>query len=71
MPIDLHPRAFGPGRCAQTLLARANVIVHQVGDEPRYRLYARPSFVAYLAAWLNDAWPWAASAASTAGKAGA
>jgi len=54
-PIDLHPRAFGPGRCAQTVLARANVIVWQTTAEPRYRLLIRPSFAAYVAAWLLDA----------------
>lgn len=56
-PIDLHPRAFGPGRCAQTLVARANVIVHQLGSEPEpvFRLFVRPSFAAYLATWLTDA----------------
>ncbi len=54
-PIDLHPRAFGPGRCAQTLVARANVILQQLDDGPTYRLYVRPSFATYLAAWLTDA----------------
>jgi sarcosine oxidase subunit gamma len=56
-PIDLHPRVFGPGRCAQTLLARANVLIWFVADdsEPIYRLLVRPSFAAYLAAWLADA----------------
>jgi sarcosine oxidase subunit gamma len=55
--IDLHPRAFGPGRCAQTLLARANVILWQLTDgaEPAYRLFVRPSFAAYLVAWIADA----------------
>ena len=53
--IDLDPRAFGPGRCAQTLLARANVILWQTDDEPVYRIMVRPSFAAYLAAWLSDA----------------
>jgi sarcosine oxidase, subunit gamma len=53
--IDLHPRAFGPGRCAQTLLARAAVVVHQVDDVPTYRLLVRPSFAGYLTAWLRDA----------------
>lgn len=53
--IDLHPRAFGPDRCAQTLLARAGVILQQLSEEPRYRLLVRPSFAAYLAAWLCDA----------------
>jgi sarcosine oxidase subunit gamma len=27
--IDLHPRAFGPGSCVQTNLAKAQVILHQ------------------------------------------
>lgn len=53
--IDLHPRAFGPGCCAQTLLARANVVIWQLTSEPRYRLLVRPSFAPYLAAWLADA----------------
>jgi sarcosine oxidase subunit gamma len=55
--IDLDPRAFGPGRCAQTMLARAQVIVIPVGPaaEPAFRLLVRPSFAAYLADWLADA----------------
>ena len=56
-PIDLHPRVFGPGRCAQTLLARANVLIWHVADEPEelWRLFVRPSLAAYVAAWLRDA----------------
>jgi sarcosine oxidase subunit gamma len=56
-PLDLHPRAFAPGRCAQTLLARANVILWQTaeGPHPIYRLLVRPSFAAYVAAWIADA----------------
>lgn len=53
--IDLHPRAFGPGQCVQTLVARAGVILQQLTEEPRYRLLVRSSFAAYLAAWLCDA----------------
>jgi sarcosine oxidase subunit gamma len=55
--IDLHARAFGPGRCAQTLVARAGVILWQTAAEPAptFRLLVRPSFAAYLAAWLTDA----------------
>ena len=53
--LDLHPRAFGPGRCAQTLVARAQVILDQLDDAPAYRLLVRPSFAGYLAAWLLDA----------------
>jgi sarcosine oxidase subunit gamma len=56
-PIDLDPRVFGPGCCAQTLLARANVLIWFVTDvaEPVYRLLVRPSFAAYVAAWIADA----------------
>lgn len=53
--IDLHPRAFGPGGCAQTLVARAPVIILGVSAEPDYRLLIRPSLAGYLAAWLLDA----------------
>jgi sarcosine oxidase subunit gamma len=53
--VDLHPRAFGPGRCAQTLLAKAQVIVHQVNDAPTFHLYVRTSFAWYVAEWLLDA----------------
>ena len=51
--LDLHPRAFGPGRCAQTLLVRAQVILEHRHDG--YRLLVRPSFSGYLATWLLDA----------------
>ncbi|MGH3876884.1 MAG: sarcosine oxidase subunit gamma [Actinophytocola sp.] len=60
MSIDLHPRAFGPGQCAQTLLARAQVILRQVDShpdstEPTYHVLVRGSFAPYLADWLVDA----------------
>jgi len=54
-PLDLHPRAFGPGRCAQTLLARATVLLEQTDERPSFRLFVRASFAAYLASWLLDA----------------
>ena len=53
--LDLHPRAFGVGRCAQTLLARAQVILHARTEEPAYRVFVRASFAGYLAEWLLDA----------------
>jgi sarcosine oxidase subunit gamma len=55
--IDLDPRAFEQGRCAQTLVARAQVVLWQTAPapDPTYRLLVRPSFAAYLAAWLTDA----------------
>lgn len=53
--IDLHPPAFGMGRCAQTLLARAQVILQQVDERPTYHVLVRGSFAPYVAAWLADA----------------
>lgn len=55
MALDLHPRAFGPGQAAQTLLARVPVILHQRTDEPRYDLYVQRSLAEYLWHWLEDA----------------
>ncbi|MEV7808387.1 sarcosine oxidase subunit gamma family protein [Microbispora sp. NPDC088329] len=51
--LDLHPRVFGPGRCAQTMLARAGVVL--VAGEDGFRLLVRSSFAAYVAEWLLDA----------------
>jgi sarcosine oxidase subunit gamma len=53
--IDLHPRSFHPGDCAQTTLARTQIILWQLTDEPVYRLLVRGSFAGYLADWLLDA----------------
>lgn len=53
--IDLHPRAFRAGDCAQTNLARTQVILWQPADDPAYRLLVRASFARYLADWLTDA----------------
>jgi len=52
--IDLDPRSFGPGRCAQTLLAKAQVII-ECRDESSLILYVRASFATYAADWLLDA----------------
>jgi sarcosine oxidase, subunit gamma len=53
--IDLHPRAFGPGCCAQTLLARLPVIIDQLGAAPVYRVFVRRSAGRWLSDWLIDA----------------
>lgn len=53
--LDLHPRAFGRGQCAQTLVGRTQVVLWQVSAEPAYRLLVRCSFAGYLADLLLDA----------------
>jgi len=43
-----------PGRCAQTMLARAQVVL--LRPEPdRFWILPRPSFAPYVRAWLEDA----------------
>jgi sarcosine oxidase subunit gamma len=54
VPIDLDARSFGPGRCAQTLLAKAQVIIER-RDETAFHVYVRTSFASYVADWLLDA----------------
>jgi len=53
--LDLHPRVFGPGRCAQTILAKASVILQQVDETPAYEVYVARSFAEYLWSWVEDA----------------
>jgi sarcosine oxidase subunit gamma len=54
--IDLHPRSFGQDRCAQTLLARTQVVLVCRDDRtPRFWLLVRASFARHAADWLADA----------------
>ncbi|HEY3481256.1 MAG TPA: sarcosine oxidase subunit gamma family protein, partial [Streptomyces sp.] len=55
-PLDLHPRAFGPGHCAQTTLARAQIVL-VARDAPGtgFWVLVRSSFAGYLTDWLLDA----------------
>ena len=53
--LDLHPRAFGPGQCAQTVFAKLPVIIDQLSAAPAYRLFVRRSAARWLAEWLIDA----------------
>lgn len=52
--IDLHPREFAPGQCAQTLLAKAPALLVPV-DAESMDVVVRRSFADYLARWLLDA----------------
>jgi sarcosine oxidase, subunit gamma len=54
--LDLHPRFFGAGRCAQTTLGRTQVVL-VARDEARagFWVLVRSSFACYLADWLLDA----------------
>jgi sarcosine oxidase, subunit gamma len=51
--LDLHPRSWRPGMCSQTMLAHAQVILHERSDSTG--ILVRPSFADYLVDWLIDA----------------
>lgn len=53
--LDLHPRMFGAGQCAQTHLARTGVLIHQIDNAPTFALIVRRSFADYLWRWIEDA----------------
>ena len=54
-PLDFHPRVFGPGRCAQSRLAKCQVLIHQTTAEPAFEIYVMRSFAEYAWTWLVDA----------------
>lgn len=51
--LDLHPRAFAPGMCAQTIIAQIGVLLHQVDERPTYDLYVASSYALDFLEWLS------------------
>lgn len=54
-PLDLHPRGFGPGDCAQSLLAKTRVLLRTTERDNHIEIWLRNSFARYAATWLLDA----------------
>lgn len=54
-PLDLHPRVFGPGDCAQSLLAQTRILLLHAGSGRGFEVRVRNSFARYTAHWLVDA----------------
>ena len=50
--LDLHPRAFKVGQCAQTTLAKTSMLIALVDDTPTFDIIVRRSFAEYAARWL-------------------
>jgi sarcosine oxidase, subunit gamma len=48
--LDLHPRSWYYGMCAQTLLARVPVILQERSDATR--VFVRPSYADWLLDWM-------------------
>lgn len=54
-PLDLHPRSFSAGQCAQSLLAGARMLLRAGPGSNRFEILVRNSFADYTARWLVDA----------------
>ena len=54
-PLDFHPRVFEPGRCAQSRLAKCQVLIHQTNEVPAFEIHVSRSFAEYAWTWLEDA----------------
>lgn len=52
-PLDLHPRAFATGACAQTRFGHATVLLHKVADDT-VDLQVRWSFAEYVWTHIVD-----------------
>jgi sarcosine oxidase subunit gamma len=52
--LDLHPRVFTPGMCAQTVIAQIGVLLHQCDEIPTYDLHVFPGYVLDFLEWLTS-----------------
>lgn len=46
--VDFHPRAFGPGACVVTSLARLAAVIHQIDAAPAFEVLVARSFAREL-----------------------
>jgi sarcosine oxidase subunit gamma len=54
-PLDFHPRAFEPGRCAHSLLGHVTALFHRPYDEPSFVVMVARSFAAEALHVLREA----------------
>jgi sarcosine oxidase subunit gamma len=52
--LDLHPRVFTPGMCAQTVIAQIAVLLHQCDEIPTYDLYVPAGYAVDFLEWLTS-----------------
>ncbi|CAH0439329.1 sarcosine oxidase subunit gamma [Ralstonia pseudosolanacearum] len=53
-PLDLHPRAFKPGQCAQSHYFKAAIVLIPIGNDT-YEIVVRRSFADYFVRIMLDA----------------
>lgn len=51
--LDLHPRVFKVGQCAQTTLAKTSMLIALTDDTPAFDIIVRRSFAEYAVQWLQ------------------
>ena len=54
LPLDLHPRAFGPGNTAGTVVAHVGVQLWQLDDKPTYEFAVFRSFAVAFCGFLIE-----------------
>jgi sarcosine oxidase subunit gamma len=52
--IDLHPRVFGPGRVAATMVAHVHALLHQTATDA-FELTVASTLAAHAFDWLQSA----------------
>lgn len=52
--LDLDPRFFRPGMCAQTVIAQIGVLLHQIDERPTYELYVFAGYAVDFLDWLTS-----------------
>lgn len=53
--LDFHPSEFALNACAQSGLAKANILISLVDEEPVFEIIVRRSFAEYVVGWLKQA----------------
>lgn len=53
--LDFHQDKFNVGVCARSGLAKANVLIGLVDDQPVYEIVVRRSLAEYLVLWIRHA----------------
>lgn len=54
-PLDLQPRAFDIGHCAQSHLAKAPILIRRLDHRSHFEIIVRRSFADYFWLRLEDA----------------
>lgn len=51
--LDFHPHSFAVGACKQSGLAKTDILIGLLDDQPTFEIVVRRSFAEYLVFWLQ------------------